>query len=414
MPNLEYGQDAVERPTRYYARQPILKANGEMVAYELLFRSAPEEAFRGDGDFATRTMLDNTVMFGVDKLTGGLPAFINCTLDALTTKLVEILPPDLTVLEILETLEPTAELIQACRNLKGRGFRLAMDDFVWRPELAPLAEMADFIKVDFTLSCRDERLALIEKLRGRPIQFLAEKIETREDFMGAQKEGFTLFQGYYFCRPMLIESGEIPPNKMAQLELLRVLQQDEFDLHKLSEIVEQDAAITYRLLRLVNSPMFTYRRRVATVVTALMVVGERTFRRIATLAITSVLGRDATPALLRMALVRARFCELAAPLCGLDEMEQYLLGLFSLLPAMLRVPMEQAIASIELRQQIRDALLGEKTHERSLLTWMEASERGDWTVCEMVERSQQMKGRELSEFAAQAAHWADAVLRQRG
>jgi len=409
-PHLEAGHGPAETPARYFARQPILKADGETFGYELLFRSAREDSFRGDGDLATRTMLDNTVMFGVEKLTPGLPAFINCTLESLTTELVEVLPPATTVLEILESVEPTPELIQACRNLKERGFRLAMDDFVWKPQFAPLAEIADFIKIDFMTSDRKERAATMEKFKGRRPKFIAEKIETKEEFKRAQKEGFTLFQGYFFCKPTLVERGEIPPNKMAQLDLLRNLQQHEFDVRKISTVVERDAGITYRLLRLVNSPLFAYRRKVRSVETALMVVGEKAFRRIATLAITSVLNGDSTPALLRMALVRASFCELASPLCGFDGTEQYLLGLFSLLSAMLRVPMEQAIAPIELREEIREALLGEKTPERSLLCWMEASERGDWKTCEMIEQFHHANECDLSRIAAEAAQWADGVL----
>jgi c-di-GMP phosphodiesterase len=408
--DLEPGHGSQERMARYFARQPILKADGEVFGYELLFRSAREDAFRGDGNMATRTMLDNSVMFGIEKLTPNLPAFINCTLDALTTALVEVLPPDVTVLEILESVEPTPELIQACRDLKGRGFRLAMDDFAWKPHVAPLAEIADFIKIDFMISDRKERAATMEQFKRRRPKFIAEKIETKDDFKRAQKEGFTLFQGYYFCRPTLVERGDIPANKMAQLKLLHRLQQQEFDPKKMSKLVEQDAGITYRLLRLVNSAMFAYRRRVRSVETALIVVGEKAFRQIATLAITSALSRDNTPALLRMALVRARFCELAAPLCGLDGTEQYLLGLFSLLSAMLRVPMEQAIAPIEMRDEMRQALLGKTTSERNLLCWMEASERGDWSTCSLIETFHHIHESKLSKIAAEAAQWADAVL----
>jgi len=410
LPDPKLGEDPAWKTARYYARQPILTAYGEIFGYELLFRSGWEEAFRGDGDSATRTMLDNTVVFGVEKLTGGPPAFINCTMQPLTTRLVEVLPPKLTVLEILETLEPTPELIRALQSLKARGFQLAVDDFVWKPHLAPLAEIADFIKVDFIQSDWRERHLLLEKLKGLPVKFLAEKIETKEEFDRARSEGFTLFQGYYFCRPTLVANGEIPANKLAELRLLENLQHEEFDLLRISEIVEQDPAIAYRLLRLVNTPMFTYRREVRTVETALMVAGEKTFRRVAILAIASALSGDSIPALLRMALVRARFCELGASICGLDGAEQYLLGLFSLLPAMLRVPMEQAISTIELRQSIREALLGQKSPERALLCWMEASEKGDWQSCDAVQEFFHLDEHGFSQAAAEAAQWADKVL----
>jgi c-di-GMP-related signal transduction protein len=396
---------------RYYARQPILNARGAVYAYELLFRSGPESAFRGDGDQATRTMLDNTVMFGLERLTGGLPAFVNCTLEALTSQLVEVLPPSLTVLEILETLEVTPSLIAACEKLKDRGFGLALDDFVWRPELEPLIEIADYIKVDFTLSSHIDRLNWMKFLRNRHLKLLAEKVETREEFEQACDEGFTLFQGYYFCRPTLVEKREIPANQLTQLELLRNLQKSSFDLRKMSKLVERDAAITYRLLRLVNSPMYLFRKEVRSVEEALLVVGEKAFRRIATLAITTEISGDQPAEILRMALMRARFCELAAPSCHLDATEQYLLGLFSLLPAMLRIPMDQAISALALREEIHAALLGEKTRERGLLCWMEASERGDWSTCDTIRSLNNLDEVQLTQWAADSVEWAETTLR---
>lgn len=208
-------QRAVEDRTedlRYVARQPILDLRGRVHAYELLFRAGPEAVFRGDPDKATSTMLDNSVMFGLDKLTGGLPAFVNCTPEALTEDLVDVLPTGMTVLEILETVEPTPEVIEACRKLKSTGYRLALDDFVWEPRFDPLLALTDYVKVDFVLSGREERLKLFDRLRGRPIAMLAEKVETQEQYKEALREGFTLFQGYYFCRPELVGNRKIPGN----------------------------------------------------------------------------------------------------------------------------------------------------------------------------------------------------------
>lgn len=395
---------------RHFARQPILTADGRLHAYELLFRDQPATAFSGNGVDATRTMIDNIVMFGLKRMTGGVPVFINCTLESLTRSFVEVLPPAMTILEILETLEPTPELIAACQTLKARGYRIALDDFVWRPDLAPLVEIADIIKVDFIQSGPAERRALIELVKDLPVQLLAEKVETLDEFEQARAEGFLYFQGYYFCRPTLVSSGEIPPNKLAQLELLRALQRDNFDLQKVSKLVEQDAAITYRLLRIVNSPFYAYRRRVRTVETALIVIGENAFRRLATLAIATAISTEASPTLLRTALARARFCELAAPLLGLDEIEQYLLGLFSLLPAMLRYPMDQVIASFDLRAQVREALMGEKNNERSLLCWMEANERGDWATCTAIEELHQISQSQFGPLAEEAVDWTEKTL----
>ena len=142
---------------RYVARQPILDLRGKVHGYELLFRHGTEAVFCGDGNMATRTMLDSTVLFGLGRLTAGLPAFVNCTEEALTRDLVHVLPSGMTVLEILEDIEPSRPVIEACRRLKASGFRLALDDFVWRPGIEPLVEIADYIKVDFCVTDRLER-----------------------------------------------------------------------------------------------------------------------------------------------------------------------------------------------------------------------------------------------------------------
>ncbi len=395
---------------RYVARQPIMDLRGKVHGYELLFRAGPEAAFRGDGDMATRTMLDNTVIFGLEKLTGGLPAFVNCTREALVEHLVHILPSGMTVLEILESLEPTPELIAACRKLKSSGFRLALDDFTWKPKFDPLVEIADYIKVDFMQTNAEERERLIKKLSKVTVALLAEKIETQEEYKQACSEGFTLFQGYYFCRPVLLENRKIPTNRLSSIEILQIVQAEVIDQRKLIKVLKRDASLTYRLLRLVNSPMCAIRQEVRSIQAALLAVGEDAFRRIATLAITSELNSDQPSEILRMAFVRGRFCELAAVHYELDPTEQYLLGMLSLLPAMLRLPMEDLIPSLPLRIEICQALLGHDNPERILLQWLENHERGDWDACDAVVLAYQLNQGNLVECYSNALMWAEAAL----
>lgn len=395
---------------RYTARQPILDLHGRVHGYELLFRSGPEDVFRGDGVIATRTMLDNTVIFGLERMTGGLPAFVNCTEEALTGNLVNVLPSSMTVLEILENLQPTKELIDVCRRLKISGYRLALDDFTWAPEFTPLLALADYVKVDFTLTGPEERRKLIERLREHAVALVAEKVETQKEYKQACAEGFTLFQGYYFCRPELIENRKVPVNHLSYLEILQLLRSESIDLRKLTRLVKRDAALTYRLLRLVNSPLNALRQEVRSVQAALLAVGEDSFRRIATLAITSELSAGRPAEILRMAFVRGRFCELAAELCGLDPTEQYLLGMLSLLPAMLRLPMEELAPTLALREEIRTALLGRECPERVLLSWMEHQERGDWAACDALAAANGLDAEQLGRSYAAAVLWAEDTL----
>ena len=395
---------------RDVARQPILDLHGKVYGYELLFRDGPRAVFRGDGDAATRTMIDNTLLFGLGRLTGNLPVFLNCTEEALIGRLVRVLPAGMAVLEILETLDPSPALVSACQQLKACGFRLALDDFTWKPGIEPLVEIADYIKVDFAISNQQDRRELLHRLRDVTVALVAEKVETQEEYLQARDEGFKLLQGYYFCRPVLMRNHKVPANRLQHVEILRMLQDETIDLHELTALVKRDTCLTYRLLRLVNSPMSAMRQEVQSVQAAIIAVGEETFRRLATLAITTEMNAGQPVELLHMAFVRGRFCELASVFCNLHPTEQYLLGLLSLLPAMLRVPMDDLTPLLPLRGEIRRALQGEKLPERALLTWLEDHERANWAACDTVLERQGLNAGDLLACYEEALQWAQAAL----
>lgn len=400
----------VEVGIRYLARQPILDARGRVSGYELLYRNAPTSGFAGDGEQATRTMLDNLVLYDLHRFTGGEAAFINCTEETLTSGLVSVAPPETTVLEVLETVEPTTALVRSCTELKSLGYRIALDDFQWRAGMEPLVELADYIKIDFLQSGPEERSELVQRLRGRQAVLVAEKIETQAEFQQAVAEGFELYQGYYFCRPELIGNRVIPANLLAQVELMLVLKGEEMDFREISRLVQRDPSITYRLLRMVNSAAFGMRWRVRSVEMAMIAVGEGMFRRVAMLAIAAALCPRRSWEVLRMALVRARFCELSAAMAGYDSGEQYLLGLFSMLPAMLHIPMEEAVAKVSLRGEIREALMGSRNEEGLFLGWMELHERCGWRECDEIADRKGLDRGHLSRNVHEALAWADGML----
>ena len=395
---------------RYVARQPIIDLHGRVHAYELLFRNGPDAEFSGNGEHATRTMIDNTVVFGLARLTGGLPAFINCTENSLHVDLIHILPASMTVLEVLESIKPSAGVIEACRDLKAYGYRLALDDFTWQPGIEPLVELADYVKVDFCLTSREERRELLARLRPSTVALIAEKVETQEQFEEARKEGFTLVQGYYFCRPALLANYIVPANRLSQVEILALLQNETIDLQKVAEQVSHDPSLTLRLLRLANSPIWAYRDEVHSVHEALIVIGERNFRRLATVAIASELNSGQSPELLRMTLVRARFCELAAKICSLNPTEQYLLGMLSLLPAMLRVPMREITSFLPLRTEICQALEGANLREGFLLNWLENHEVANWEACDALTSANGCSGNNLVRCFTESLQWVENIL----
>jgi EAL and modified HD-GYP domain-containing signal transduction protein len=400
---------------RYVARQPILNLQGRVHGYELLFRNAPETVFHRDSDTAARTMLDNAVIFGLEMFTNGLPAFVSCTTEALTEQLVHVLAPKKTVLAIPSSLEQTVALVDACRELKDQGFRLALDDFNSRTSLKPLVNLADYIRVDFTRLNAEERQHL-RRMNCASIARVAKKVDTQEDYREACAEGFTLFQGNYFCHPVLLKKHKVPASRLFHFEIVKLLHHDPIDVRKVSQLVMRDASLTFRLLRLVNSPVCAIQQEVRSIEAAILVIGEETFRRIVSLAVLSEINADQPPEILQMALLRARFCELTASLFALDAAEQYLLGLLSLVPAMLCLPMEELIPSLPLRDQICEALQGTMNLERSPLAWLESHERGDWEACDAIVEATPSNPRrpapeQLIQCYADAVVWAEAALR---
>jgi c-di-GMP phosphodiesterase len=405
---------------RYVARQPILTMQGRVHGYELLFRDGHEPVSRRDKDMATQTMLDNAVIFGLERFTNGLPAFINCTVESLTEQLVNVLASESTVLAISSSLEPEPEFIDACREFKGQGFRLALDDFSSKTSLQPLLELADYIRVDFSRLEPLERQHL-RRMSSSSIAMVARKVATQEDYQQACAEGFTLFQGDYFCHPVLLKKHKVPANRLFHFEIVRHLHHHPIDIKLVSKLVMRDAALTLRLLRLVNSPICAIQHEVRSIESAIIYLGDETFRRIVSLAVLSEINAERPPEILHMALQRGRFCELAAGLFSLDPAEQYLLGLLSLVPAMLRLPMEELVPSLPLRDRICDALQGTMNPERSLLAWLEFHERGDWAACDAIVEASQPKHAlahqaqpdqsKLIQCYAEALVWAEAALR---
>jgi c-di-GMP phosphodiesterase len=397
-------------PTRFVARQPILDVHRNVFGYELLFRSGWRNYFTGNVDDATLQTLDNCLVMGIESLADQRMAFVNCTREALVNRLVTLLPPATTVLEILETVEPDNELLAACHYLANKGYVFALDDFEPRPELEPLVELASFIKVDFQLSDAATRLRIREMAKGSKAVLIAEKIVNQEEFDIAREEGHTYFQGYFFCRPKIITDREIPPNWANYLVLLAELTRNPLNLSEVTRIVEAEVSICYRLLRLANSALMGLRSNITSVHSALMMVGEDRFRTLVTIAMAGALGRDRPSALISLSLERARFCEMAGPLLGESHTEQYMLGLLSLLDAILQSPMDSLVKSLPLRDQAKDALLGADNQVALPLNLARSFEAGDWSPCAEAAQRLRISEEQLATMYLESLKWAAQAL----
>jgi c-di-GMP-related signal transduction protein len=419
--NLEGGsvsiaEEADERPaaflpTRFLARQPILDKSRAVIGFELLFRSGWENWFCGESGQATRQMLDNCLWMDMDALTSHSLAFINCTREALVGKLVTLLPPESTVLEILETVQPDPELIKACVALRAMGYRFALDDFLPRRDMQPLVDIASYIKVDFRLSNATQRDEIQALARGSGAVLLAEKVEDQQEFDIALNEGYQCFQGYFFCRPKIIADREIPPNRLNYLRLLVELTRNPLNFHELTRIVQSEPSLCYRLLRLANSALIAARREITSVLGAFMLVGENRFRTLVSIAASGTLGQEQPPAaLISLSLERARFCELLAPMIGENSTEQFMLGMLSLVDAVLQISMETIAKSLPLRADAKAALLGETNPTSLPLLLIRSFEKGAWGACSCEAQCLGVSEETLAGLYVESVQWANEVV----
>ena len=396
--------------THYVVRLPILDPMSNVHAYELLFWDGQELNVGWKNELATHAVFSNAMVFGIEELASGKPAFVQCTAESLTEEWIWSLPPGLTVVELLEGSQLSQGQLDACVRLKELGFRLALDDFTRKPSAKPLVDLADYVMVDLArIGAKDRRFlrAMLDGVTACPI---AKNVESQEEYREAWGAGCRLFQGFYFCRPEPVRDHQIPANRMLHIEILEAIQHDPIDLNRLSSLIMRDASLTYSLLRLANSPLFTMRQEVTSIHSALMQLGEERSRRIAMLAIATDFDTGQPPELLRMAFERGRFCELGADLLGLSASEQYLIGMASMFPAMLRMKPENLVSLLPLRDEAREALLGGNTREGALLNLMVCQDRGDWAAHDVLVKSNKLRVAELMWRFAEAREWANTTI----
>jgi EAL and modified HD-GYP domain-containing signal transduction protein len=307
-------KSTVEGEHESLSRPPTHPRNDQTVfAYEILSRYGPENYFRPpeNGTPDVKAM-DELFLIGLKQMTHGVPAFLNCTRDFLLHNYLELLPRQHVVGEILETIEPDAEVLTACKHIKEQGYRLALDDYEDRPNLAPFLELVDFVKVDFLTTSLPEQKRLGEKFRRLRIPLIAEKVETHEQFDRGRDMGYQFFQGYFFCRPEMLSRRGVPSNKAIYVQLLHAATRPKVDQDDIGNLIKQEVSLSYRLLRYLNSPLFGLAKEIHSIPHALQLLGDRAIRKWVSVVSIAAMGDDKPGELVRLPLVRARFCELLA------------------------------------------------------------------------------------------------------
>lgn len=397
------------RPLRYVARQPILDREENVFGYELLFRDGVENTFTGNRDEASRATLDRSLVIGLDILCDGRRAFINCTRDTLIKGLVTLLPSASTVVEVLENVPADPDVVAACQNLKEGGYLIALDDFVADDMREALADMADIIKVDLKLTTTEQRAAIVKKYGAWRHRLLAEKIETRAEFVEARDQGFVYFQGFFFRRPEKLSTHDLPANRTNYLRMLQEVSRADLDVPALERLIKSEASVCYRLLRYLNSVVFGLKNEIRSVRHALSMLGEREVRRWVRLVAAVGAGQEKTSDLVLSALVRGRFGELLQPVVPHGESDLFLLGLLSLLDAMLEMPMSEVLDRVPLDQETKAVLLGKPSPLRPVYQLMLAHESGEWDAAQRLSASLHLDCEEVAGYYWRAQQWAREV-----
>lgn len=396
---------------QYLARQPILDTHRRLSAFELLFRDSFENRCPdGDADLASKKTMDTAMLMGVETLADGYPIFLNCTETLVIEKFPTLFAPTLTVIEILESASPTPQLVQACTDLKRAGYRIALDDFTEQPGYEPLIELADIFKIDLRLTRMEDWPALARKFLNGRRQLLAEKVETEAEFQAAKKLGFTLFQGYLFSKPHVIATASVDSLATTQVRILRALASSQLNFPEVEAIVKSEPALSYRLLRLLNSSAFYFQDEIRSIPQALSLLGEIEIRKWMLLVCAVTAGVSTTRKyLLSAALVRARFAELLAPSMGVSSASTFLVGILSLMDAILDWPSGTVARQLAVSGEIRDALLGQPGTLSDCLELIEHYEAGNWGRCDLISRRWKIQASLLSESYLDALRWAKTL-----
>ena len=365
----------------FVGRQPILNRKGTLVGYELLYRpSAEVNACTIDRETASSTVFVNALLdLGLGRLTDGQLAFVNCTADFFISESFLLLPRERVILELLEGIEVTPALLAAMQKAKQKGYRMALDDFVYSEEQVPLLECVHIVKVDFMSTAPEDIRSLVAKLKPFEVDLVAEKIETHEDFKVAYDLGCEYFQGYFFARPQIVRDRSIPSTSLQVLKLLSELEDDEIDFRRLEKLITHDVSMSVRILRYLNSASLARAQPVSSIGRAIALVGLNQIRKWVRMIAVSGLAADKPSELVKLALVRARFCEQVGLSRGMDAAQAFTCGLLSVIDAILDRPMVDIISQLNLSSLIKAALTGDESNPFSaLLQLSKRFERGTW------------------------------------
>jgi c-di-GMP-related signal transduction protein len=404
----------------FLGRQPILDRDQRLVAYELLFRSGHVNASDVTDDLqATASVINHAFSeMGIQAVLGPHRGFINVSADMLHSDMIELLPREQVVLELLETIEINDDIVSRCHELRKKGFSLALDDFVFDDAYLPLLGIVDIVKIDLLLHDPDELRNAVQRLKQWPVRLLAEKVDSAEQAQYCMELGFDLFQGYYFAKPSILSVKRADPAHLSLMTLLGLVLGDA-ETHEIEQAFKQSPGLTYNLMRLVNSVAAGVGKKIGSVSQAILVLGRRQLQRWLQLSLFTLQPGSRYPSpLMQLAASRGKFMEILAGKENRDRDdcdEAFMTGILSLLDVLLGMPHEEIITQLNLTENVRMALLGREGDLGRLLLLAEYVEQADRTsAAALLAKSPGLSLHDLTQAELEALAWVNDFAKTDG
>lgn len=404
----------------FVAKQPIFNNKEEVYAYELLYRDSYENSFPNiNGDQATADVIINSFLnIGIEELSNGKPCFINFTENLLQLRLPTYFGPREIVVEILESVNPTEEMIEICKELKSLGYQIALDDVVVQNDdtyFNPLFHYADFIKVDFLSTSKEIREKIESLSKELHIKMIAEKVETKEAFEEAKQSGYEYFQGYLFAKPSIVSTYDIPSYFFSNYECFQDTLMNETSIDVITEIIERDLFLSYKLLKLINSPVNREKQQIHSVKQAVILLGLIEIKKwlyILSIREKVIEKTENSKEVLHLSLTRAKMCESIEMLRNnrTSSSTTFTLGMFSLLDQIMGIPMEQVIQDLPLHNDIKNALAGVQNSLKDVLDLVSAVEKAQWGIISEKCHDFSIDEKDLFKIYAESLNWSNKLL----
>ena len=393
----------------FVGRQPIYDRQLGVYAYELLFRSGEANNSGGavSADGATSQTIVNTFLeIGLEKIVGSRFAAINLTESFFLEEDKLPISPKQVILEVLEDIPVTNDLIQAVKRLHSQGFIIALDDYIYNPSHKPLIEMCQLIKIDIMALSREQLAEHVKQLKPFGKKLLAEKVETLDEFDFCMDLGFDYFQGYFLSKPRIVKSSTLPQNKLAIMNILALLQDVDSEIEDIEEAITSDVAMSYKILKLMNSAFFNFSNKIESIKQALLLLGRKKLSSWASMTAMSKLDEQPSE-MIHIAMIRAKMCELIAEAANLNPPENYFTaGLFSALDILMQHSLEALVKPLPISDELRDAVINKEGLMGEAILCALAYEQSDWENVKF----QNLSKDEINIANIEAVTWGNMVM----